>query len=130
VAAAAVTYTYTLKVDGSEACGGPLLPGAVPRLCALLHEMQGGDFELRCSRRPPPAPLSPSCACARHVHCMWHVRVHCMCTDVQYFSTLLSASTATRTGSTYPRPRCSPLTKTFRSATSRGQTSRCINESR
>ena len=41
---------HTLHIDASEACGGPLLPDALPQLCALLQEsQQGGDFEIRCS---------------------------------------------------------------------------------
>jgi len=42
-------FLHTLRIDASEECGGPLLPGALPQLCALLQEMQVCDFDLRCA---------------------------------------------------------------------------------
>jgi len=69
-----------ISIDGSDKCGGPLLPTAIQKLCALMRESQGGHFELSTNygdlgrggtwlniRAPAPTPPLPQPLAKLHV---------------------------------------------------------------
>lgn len=79
---------HMLRVDASEACGGPLLPGALPQLCALLQARPppppssllpwSSRVSTAISARPPPPPQEETrgdfelrCASADGKHAEW-----------------------------------------------------------
>lgn len=75
---------HTLRVDASESCGGPLLPGALAQLCEVLKETQHGDFDLRCSSVEGrhsewlnvPAPAAPATERAQRTQPLARLPVH------------------------------------------------------